>query len=215
MLERGNEEPSSPSQFGEMAALALQCHLSAAMSDVTPEKVEAFSRTSVLRAPSLRTPTPRTPPAVVSSPGSDEATDAGMPDAMPRSELQQAIFRILDRLGDGILHSQEMRCFAEVNGFDGDESEWQEEFGVLCEAHGTGPQSLSIDASGFLALLDDESDAGCYCSDKELRRALKKLCELRAESIKEDVKAQDEVIENWEEVLEGAIQQENAVEYWE
>lgn len=93
-----------------------------------------------------------------------------------RIELQQGIFKMLDHISRGSLDSDQMRRFMEFQGFDGTDDEWREEFESMCEEQGGSVKiNMSFDEAAFIALVDDDSDAGCYCSDSELQKAYDEL----------------------------------------
>jgi len=71
------------------------------------------------------------------------------------------------------LSSAEMRCFANLTGFDGGEDDWAVEYTMLCSSY-SGAQSV-ISLALFEKLVDDETDDGCYCSDEELQGMATKL----------------------------------------
>merc|ERR1712176_1291249 len=60
-----------------------------------------------------------------------------------------------------------MRSFARLTGFKGSPWQWATEYRMLCEVNAINPQK-GIDTASFCALVDDESDRGCYCTDEEL-----------------------------------------------
>ena len=76
------------------------------------------------------------------------------------------MFQQLDRESKGYLTAKDMRPFAEQTGFSGSDQEWSSEFALLCEQFGSS-QCILLD--DFVKLVNDSSDAGCYCSDSELR----------------------------------------------
>jgi len=89
--------------------------------------------------------------------------------AVARQGLVFALFRLCDADGDGFLSKQEMYLFATLTGFDGNEEEWTEEFGLLCSEN-FAKVDVGLDATVFKKLLDDESDSGCFCTDAELEQ---------------------------------------------
>jgi len=60
-----------------------------------------------------------------------------------------------------------MLAFASSVGFDGNAEEWKEEYRLICEGLGRTVEQ-AIDAQSFLRLVNEDTDDGCYCSDKEL-----------------------------------------------
>jgi len=91
-----------------------------------------------------------------------------------RADLIGEIFSALAGRQCGTLGSAEMRRFATLTGFEGSDAQWREEFQLLCEEKRCNP-SRGIDQSSFLALVNDESDAGCYCNDGELQEIHRRL----------------------------------------
>lgn len=91
-----------------------------------------------------------------------------------RQEFVRAVFAVSDIDGDSQLNSAEMRRFASLVGFQGDDQEWAEEFAALLES---GPSSAtrSIRFDHFATLVEDESEDGCYCTDEELASILERL----------------------------------------
>jgi len=87
------------------------------------------------------------------------------PATMSRDELKSALFSCLDMDSDRRLNSREMRSFAELSGFEGDDEEWAEVYSFLCGIEG-------CNLATFGGLLDDDSDDGIYCSDVELVDAI-------------------------------------------
>ena len=63
-----------------------------------------------------------------------------------------------------------MRFFAEQTGFEGTDSEWSDEYRMLCSSY--NGQVPSISSALFEKLVDDETDDGCYCDTDELRTIL-------------------------------------------
>ena len=76
---------------------------------------------------------------------------------------------MLDKNGKGFLTAADMRPFGEQTGFNGSLQEWQEEFQLLCRERGSS-QGLPLD--GFVSMVNDPSDEGCYCENSELRNLL-------------------------------------------
>mmetsp|Transcript_92315 Transcript_92315/g.214502 ORF Transcript_92315/g.214502 Transcript_92315/m.214502 type:complete len:603 (-) Transcript_92315:46-1854(-) len=96
------------------------------------------------------------------------------PASRGRWNLQRAIFRALDADGDGRLGCAELLRFAQLTGFDGSEADWGGEFRDLCAAHADGdPAGPTL--PGFRLMLDDTSDDGFHCTDKELAKVCSQL----------------------------------------
>lgn len=91
-----------------------------------------------------------------------------------RKALVKAVFEKLDIDTDGCLRSQELNIFGQHTGFDGNDQEWEQEYVALCEQAGCRP-SDGLGLEDFTALVDDDSDKGCYCDDAELRSMLTSL----------------------------------------
>jgi len=93
-----------------------------------------------------------------------------------RAGLQRAIFAALCHKTSGIplLGPSQMLDFAKLTGFDGDESAWAEDFKLLSSVHGDGPGGCLTEA-GFKAMLNDKSEDGFHCTNKELTLVLDKL----------------------------------------
>mmetsp|Transcript_78046 Transcript_78046/g.246529 ORF Transcript_78046/g.246529 Transcript_78046/m.246529 type:complete len:665 (+) Transcript_78046:60-2054(+) len=112
------------------------------------------------------------PPAAVAVP--EAATEPTIePPVSPapvlsRMDLVRAVFNACDANGDGRLSAEEMRAFAGHIGFEGGDNDWSSEFQMLCEEHGRTAQD-GVDREMFSQLVNDQTDAGCYCSDDELR----------------------------------------------
>lgn len=87
----------------------------------------------------------------------------------PRSELVRAIFAFCDTDSDGRLNEKEMLGFARRCGFDGTDADWSEDYQFLCTEN-KADTSCGVDAALLERLVDDKSDAGCYCTDSELQK---------------------------------------------
>lgn len=90
-----------------------------------------------------------------------------------REELIRAVFRSCDAEGTGALSARQMRRFAESTGFEGSDADWDEEFSLLLQERGC-PKNRGFDLASFEALVNDNSQRGCYASDEELKEMLKK-----------------------------------------
>merc|ERR1712014_522233 len=89
----------------------------------------------------------------------------------PRSELIRAVFRACDADGNGRLTQHELHSFAVRTGFDGGRDEWVDEYEMLCEERECDPTE-GLDARRFAELVNDDTEAGCPCTDDELRKIL-------------------------------------------
>eukprot|EP00927_Polykrikos_kofoidii_P002556 TRINITY_DN1101_c1_g1_i1.p1 TRINITY_DN1101_c1_g1~~TRINITY_DN1101_c1_g1_i1.p1 ORF type:complete len:1635 (-),score=260.37 TRINITY_DN1101_c1_g1_i1:52-4680(-) len=85
-----------------------------------------------------------------------------------RSALIAAAFRSLDRSSVGRLRCEEMRTFAEAQGFEGTPEDWDVEYEKLCDYVSCEP-SEGLCLTIFQQLAEDESESGCFCTDNELR----------------------------------------------
>mmetsp|Transcript_48386 Transcript_48386/g.75414 ORF Transcript_48386/g.75414 Transcript_48386/m.75414 type:complete len:603 (-) Transcript_48386:107-1915(-) len=93
-----------------------------------------------------------------------------------RQRLKVAAFDLLDVDCDKHLGKEEMRKFASHNGFVGNAKQWLGQYNLLCrQFHASA--SVGIDFKLFCRLVDDESDAGCYCTDDELLVLVQTLLE--------------------------------------
>jgi len=88
-----------------------------------------------------------------------------------REVLKRRLFRKCDSDEDGFLDKADMRILASLVGFEGTDAEWDEEFEKLCTEHSLEP-GKGIPEKVVLDLLEDQSDSGCYCTNKELRHLL-------------------------------------------
>ncbi|CAK0879094.1 unnamed protein product, partial [Prorocentrum cordatum] len=66
------------------------------------------------------------------------------------------------------LESSAMLRFATLNGFEGTPAEWGEEYEGLCEEWKMEP-SRGFTEDVFARLVNDESERGCYCTDRDLQ----------------------------------------------
>lgn len=91
------------------------------------------------------------------------------PKKLSRQERQKNLFYLLDVDRDDRLNSVEMFRFAQMTGFP-DDADWESEYELFCQecrCPSSGPNS-GITISMFIKLIDDQSDAGCYCVDEEI-----------------------------------------------
>lgn len=103
----------------------------------------------------------------------DKAPGGGSSSA-PRSSrdaLKRRLFRKCDRDEDGFLKKGEMRNLACLVGFEGNDNEWSKEYEKLCSEHRIRPDD-GVPLAVVMILLDDKSDNGCYCTDKEIQELL-------------------------------------------
>lgn len=109
------------------------------------------------RAASPRRETPK------SSPRSNPRSDA---EAF-RDGVVQSVFDKFDMDGDGYLTCSELRSFAELVGFAGDNAKWRAEWLATCSYLHCDPV-LGIDLQSFQSLVSDDSAQGCWCSSDDL-----------------------------------------------
>eukprot|EP00928_Gymnodinium_smaydae_P035569 TRINITY_DN25010_c0_g1_i1.p1 TRINITY_DN25010_c0_g1~~TRINITY_DN25010_c0_g1_i1.p1 ORF type:complete len:723 (+),score=177.78 TRINITY_DN25010_c0_g1_i1:68-2236(+) len=123
----------------------------------TDEELAQMLPASALQAPSR--PAAASPSPVAEAPSS-------------RGEQVRRLFQLLDRDRDGFLNQQEMRSFANMSGFEGDEAAWAGEYEALL---GEASSRRGIAMADLSKLVDDESENGCYCTDEELTTMLETL----------------------------------------
>eukprot|EP00435_Cladocopium_sp_Y103_P022664 s242_g5.t1 len=70
-----------------------------------------------------------------------------------KTQLQQ----LGDVDGDGFLYSEELKTFAKEMGFEGSDSEWSQEYVMICTEVGCDP-TRGLDFRGFSRMVDDEED---------------------------------------------------------
>lgn len=92
-----------------------------------------------------------------------------------RAELVRAVFHALDINDDDSLDQRELRRFAELTGFEGDDQEWAGAFTTLCAERGG-----SVDLTFFEWLVDHKSEGSCHCTNDELLSLLKELLDQNA-----------------------------------
>ena len=119
----------------------------------------------------LKVIAPRPKPADIIAPAAVPGTSIGS-QAESRTDLIAAAFAALGGSGKGHLTAVEMLPFARHTGFDGTDVEWRKEFEMLLKDCGA---TAGVTKATFEKLVNDTSDAGCYCSDAELRSLLSKL----------------------------------------
>jgi len=88
-----------------------------------------------------------------------------------REELKTKLFEVIDKDGDDLLNKGEMRELAKLVGFDGSDEEWSQEYLKLCQEVGATP-AKGIPKVVVLALLDDRSETGCFCTEEDLKTLL-------------------------------------------
>jgi Ca2+-binding EF-hand superfamily protein len=91
-----------------------------------------------------------------------------------REDLVTAVFKAFDNDGDNCLKTKEMQAFVSHNGFEFNDEDWAKEFATLCKDGGCDPDK-GVTLVLFSKIINDKSEAGCFCSDDELRDLLKKV----------------------------------------
>jgi len=99
----------------------------------------------------------------------------------PRDELVEVLFWKLDYEGSkgGRLGSPEMRRFATMCGFIGNDARWESEFAALRDHHRWGP--VGLDISEFARYVDAEDSSG-YCTTPELQCMCKGMRYVRGQT---------------------------------
>merc|ERR1711974_79190 len=88
-------------------------------------------------------------------------------DGALRLKLKKCVFKGCDKDGDGYLDKGEMLSLAVLTGFDGSDEVWASEYARLC-MECSADQRIGIAQSVLFGLLDDQSDKGFFCTDKQL-----------------------------------------------
>jgi len=96
--------------------------------------------------------------------------------ASGRSGVIRAVFHACDLDSDGYLNRGEMKNIVNHIGFKGTSDEWATEFRQLCLDNGADP-AVGIDCALLEALVNDSTEGGCYCSDRDLRTVLQSMGE--------------------------------------
>eukprot|EP00931_Biecheleriopsis_adriatica_P090938 TRINITY_DN64844_c0_g1_i1.p1 TRINITY_DN64844_c0_g1~~TRINITY_DN64844_c0_g1_i1.p1 ORF type:complete len:619 (+),score=137.58 TRINITY_DN64844_c0_g1_i1:26-1882(+) len=97
---------------------------------------------------------------------------AGSPNPRARAErstLKADLFKLLDTDKNGFLYSPELRKLAEQLGFEGSESEWAQEYVMICTDTGCNPTE-GLDFRGFSRMVDDEESG--YIDDEDMAELL-------------------------------------------
>eukprot|EP00434_Breviolum_minutum_P029228 symbB.v1.2.025851.t1/scaffold2538.1/size76676/5 len=109
-------------------------------------------------------PRSKAAPAVPNGHGASNATTIPS-----RDQLITTAFNALNRSGSGNLSAAEMKPFAEKTGFTGTDAEWLSEYDMLRQECRVQP---AVSLTDFRRLVNDQSEAGCYCSDADLKLLL-------------------------------------------
>ena len=112
------------------------------------------------------------PTALVTAPTTETVTTSTTNTAMIDPTL--SVFRALDLTGNGYITSHAMRRFAILNGFEGNLIEWTADYESLCEEWQCSPQQ-GISEAVFRQMVNNTSEKGCACSNKELQNILDDL----------------------------------------
>jgi hypothetical protein len=91
-----------------------------------------------------------------------------------RHRFIREIFHACDKDSDARLKAAEVLNFAMHTGFDGTNKEWLEEYRLLCKERSCDPND-GLTCQMFIALLNDGSDTGCFCTDQQLQEICLKL----------------------------------------
>lgn len=106
--------------------------------------------------------------------------------AKDRRELLAELFRACNSSGSGIILSQEMRAFAETMGFGGTDFEWRQAF-VEMLADFADAGSTGFNFTAFEALVSEKTSKGLYCSEQDVKVALKKLAKIKEDAAREEI----------------------------
>ncbi len=79
----------------------------------------------------------------------------------PRRVLQDSVFALLDKDGDGFLGCTELRRFADIVGFEGSAAEWSTEYEAVMNH--IGP----LRPQAFARFTDDRTEDGCDQADAD------------------------------------------------
>lgn len=90
-----------------------------------------------------------------------------------RRALIMALFEGLDDSGSHLLGFSEMRTYAELTGFSGDDDDWMTEYTHLCEENSWN-RNIGAHAGQFSTMIEDPNNR-CYASNEALNRMLTDL----------------------------------------
>eukprot|EP00927_Polykrikos_kofoidii_P050037 TRINITY_DN43998_c0_g1_i1.p1 TRINITY_DN43998_c0_g1~~TRINITY_DN43998_c0_g1_i1.p1 ORF type:complete len:911 (+),score=182.86 TRINITY_DN43998_c0_g1_i1:95-2827(+) len=105
-------------------------------------------------------------------PGDNHGSQSKKPKVDERADLKQRVFRCCDTDQDGFLNKKEMLSFASLTGFEGSAELWDAAYRKLCQDCCANAEE-GISEGTLLALIDDQSDSGFYCTDRELREFIR------------------------------------------
>jgi len=136
-----------------------------ARKGVEPPEESNARHTLAAKPPGIQSMTAAAPPGQV--PHWNSNTARVKQSGSQRARLKKRVFRGCDKDGDGYLDKDEMLSLAVLTGFDGSDESWAEEYARLCREC-NADRNIGIAQATLLALLDDQSEAGFYCTDKQL-----------------------------------------------
>lgn len=102
-----------------------------------------------------------------------------VPAQLSREALERQVFDALSAGGSGTLDSAAMRRFASLNGFEGTDEEWNEEYEDMCEEWECD-SSIGFSEATFIRWVNDDSDRGMFVKDRELAVIASKLLKQEA-----------------------------------
>jgi Ca2+-binding EF-hand superfamily protein len=120
-----------------------------------------------------------------------------------RIALVREAFCACDTDRDQYLSLWEMYTFAKQTGFDGNDQMWVEEYELLCsENQRSSDQGIDVDL--FTHLVNDTSDAGCYCSDEDLKAIISRAAVPPRRELAKDIRDDSAcVVERPEDIQKG------------
>lgn len=104
---------------------------------------------------------------------SDQALQFLLLELGTRTELVAAVFRALSGGRSEPLRSYELRNYADLCGFDGNDAEWVEEYKAVCLDYGWDEQT-GADVRQFTQFINDKESTG-YRTDNDLHDMLRQL----------------------------------------
>jgi len=99
-----------------------------------------------------------------------------------RRSLVMALFEGLDDSGSHLLGFSEMRQYAILTGFDGDDDDWMTEYMHLCEENGWN-RNIGAHAGQFSTMIGDPNNR-CYASNEVLVQMLLALRDMTGRDIR-------------------------------
>jgi len=98
-----------------------------------------------------------------------------------RRNLIVALFEGLDDSGNYLLGFSEMKLYAQLTGFAGNDDDWATEYFNLCDENGWN-RNVGAHAGQFTTMIDDPNNR-CYASDEALIQMLKALSDITGKDI--------------------------------